>query len=120
MVWVTLTNPRGGQDICICVLYLPHETSYYYHHVDRSLDFDAHISEIQDCIGTYAPANNILIVGDLNARMGCLDDRPVWDLGEWCPEGALLEPPDAHITRLTPPRVSPDGTATTRARIYSI
>ena len=108
MVWVTLTNPLGGRDICMCVLYLPHQTSPYYNREDKSLNFDAHISEIQSCIAAYAPLNHILLLGDLNARMGSLDDRPAWDLGEWSPEGALLEPPDAHITRSAPPRVSSD------------
>ena len=116
MVWLRLRNPLGGRNIYICVLYLPHQTSQYYTQENGKLDSQAHFSAIKECIAVYASLGDILILGDLNARTGTLDDRPTWELGEWSPEGALLEPPEARTARLAPPRANSDPTVNDQGR----
>jgi hypothetical protein len=111
MAWVRFRNPLGGRDTFIGALYLPHHTSTYYTRENRSLNFQTHIAEITRCVELYSASGNILLAGDLNARMGSLDDRPDWELGEWCPEGALLECPEARIARLAPQRSTLDLTS---------
>lgn len=108
MAWLRFRNPLGGRDVFIGALYLPHHTSRYYHHENNSLNFKAHMNEITRCVESFSASGDILLAGDLNARMGTLDDRPEWELGEWCPEGALLECPEARIAHLAPPRSSLD------------
>ena len=108
MVWIRLRNPLGGRDVYICALYLPHERSTYYKHEDGALKFENHMAELTRSIEFFSALGDILIVGDMNARMGTLDDRPDGDLGELIPEGALLDTPESRIACLAPPRQSLD------------
>ena len=78
MAWFCI-KVRGAKDIYACVCYLPHGNSSYYSHEggkeDSRLNSNGHFEILQSGVEKYRDKGEVIIMGDLNARTGKLDDR---------------------------------------------
>ena len=67
MVWLKVDHDRTRlTPTYMCALYLPHERSSYYEHVDK----EAHWQALNADIAEFAASGSILLVGDWNSRAG--------------------------------------------------
>ena len=78
MAWFCI-KVQGAKDIYACVCYLPHGNSSYYNHEggreESRLNLDGHFDILQSGVEKYRAKGEVIIMGDLNARTGTLDDR---------------------------------------------
>ena len=118
MSWFRVHAKGRGKDIYGCACYLPHESSTYYDKEDGRIDARAHFDCLSEGISKYRVLGEVVIMGDLNARTGVVDDR--WDANDvqtWEDmEGAGVPIPtglvDMHaVTAMISNRVSSDVVA---------
>jgi exonuclease III len=82
MSWVRLDVARKLIYACVC--YMPHGESSYFGHENGDLNARHHWECLQSGIAKYQKLGEIIIMGDLNARTGQLDDRfDDDDMKEW-------------------------------------
>ena len=78
MAWFCI-GVSGGRDIYACVCYIPHGSSSYFLHEGgktvSELSLDAHYDILREGIVKFGAKGEVLIMGDLNARTGQIDDR---------------------------------------------
>ena len=67
MVWLKVAHDRARlTPTYICALYLPHERSTYYNHVDK----ESHWKALAEDVAEFAACGSVLLVGDWNSRVG--------------------------------------------------
>ena len=73
-----------GVSVHACICYLPHEHSSYLKREDGRLSAEAHYEALNMCVSKYRALGEVLIMGDMNARTACVDDRcDITTLHEW-------------------------------------
>ena len=73
IVWLVLSPKCGGEEVAVCVCYIPPESSS---RGDCSQEvFDLLASQIFK----YSCGRQVIVCGDFNARCGNLIDNPIGD-----------------------------------------
>lgn len=81
MAWLRMQ--WGGYKLHAGVCYMPPGGSSYYD-TNEDMDLDSHFEQLHQQIVRYKAHGDILIMGDLNARTGSLDDRgTAFDVQDW-------------------------------------
>lgn len=77
VVWVHVASPQQPQKgIFVAFVYLPPQSSTYYHQVE-GISHDEHFMKLQQDIMMYQSKGKVMLMGDFNARTGLLNE---WDL----------------------------------------
>ena len=104
MLWLRISHDRAKHSpTYICTLYLPHQRSSYYRHVDQ----ESHWQALHADAAEFAAEGAVMVVGDWNARVGRESDLDTRDVDELAQLHALTGIPVPHTAVEAPPHSLP-------------